>query len=146
MSTVDDIQNQFDVNFKGMFVLTQYVAKMMLRQGHGSVINFASRAAYGDAGNSIYGAVKASIISLTKTLSLELAPKGIRVNAIAPGIINTDMTSSLSKEDIEKNISQVHLRRIGTPKEVANTALFLASELSSYISGSVINVDGGGKN
>ena len=144
MSTVEDIQNQFDVNFKALFFLTQYVSKIMLRQGNGSIINFASRAAYGDIGNSVYGASKASVISFTKTLSEELAPKGIRVNAIAPGIIKTDMIASLSEEALEKNISQIHLRRLGDPYEVANAVLFLASDLSSYITGSVIRVDGGG--
>ncbi|MCK4825466.1 SDR family oxidoreductase, partial [bacterium] len=116
----------------------------MLRKKSGSIINIASSAGIdGNAGRSIYGASKAAMICATKAMSAELGEKGIRVNAIAPGITQTEMLSSMTEEVIEDTVQQTHLKRAGDPDEIAKASLFLASDMSSYVTGQILRVDGG---
>ncbi len=144
MTTIEDIQNQIDINFKSLFFISQAVSKMMIRNNKGSIINMSSIAGRGGKyGKSAYGASKAAISSLTKTMAEELGIYGIRVNALAPGFIDTDMAKNIPQESIDETIKLSKLKRIGTPKEVANIAAFLCSDLSSYITGEIINVSGG---
>jgi 3-oxoacyl-[acyl-carrier protein] reductase len=136
----DDVLN---TNLKGAFNTTKAATKYMLKQRSGRIINISSIVAiYGNAGQVNYAAAKAGIIGLTKAVAKELASRGITANAIAPGFIKTDMTSSLIDRDtsIPKKIP---LRRVGLPEDVANLVVFLASEKSSYITGQVIAIDGG---
>jgi 3-oxoacyl-[acyl-carrier protein] reductase len=131
------------VNLKSVFNFTKAVQKTMLKQRSGSIINMSSVVGVsGNAGQTNYSASKAGIIGFTKSIAKELGSRGIRSNAIAPGFIITEMTHYLS-EEVRKNWeASIPLRRGGTPEEVAKTALFLASDLSSYVSGQVINVCG----
>ncbi len=131
------------INLKSVFNFTKAAQKYMLKQKSGSIINMSSVVGVGgNAGQSNYSASKAGIIGFTKSVAKELGSRNIRCNAIAPGFIITEMTAKLP-EDVRKDWEQkIPLRRGGTPEDVANTTLFLASELSSYISGQVINVCG----
>lgn len=131
------------VNLKSVFNFTKAVQKYMLKQKSGSIINMSSVVGVaGNAGQANYSASKAGIIGFTKSVAKEVGSRNIRCNAIAPGFIITEMTAKLP-EDVRKDWEQkIPLRRGGTPEDVANTALFLASELSSYVSGQVINVCG----
>jgi 3-oxoacyl-[acyl-carrier protein] reductase len=132
------------INLKSVFNLTKAVIPVMLKQKNGSIINMSSVVGVsGNAGQSNYSASKAGIIGFTKSVAKEVGSRNIRCNAIAPGFIITEMTEKLP-EDIKKSwIDKIPLKRGGTPVDVANTALFLASELSSYISGQTIHVCGG---
>ncbi len=132
------------VNLKSVFNFTKTVQKYMLKQRSGSIINMSSVVGVsGNAGQSNYSASKAGILGFTKSVAKEIGSRNVRCNAIAPGYIETDMTAALP-EDIRKQwVAGIPLRRGGTPEDVANVALFLASDLSSYISGQVINVCGG---
>lgn len=134
------------VNLKSVFNFTKSVQMYMLKQRSGSIINLSSVVGVsGNAGQSNYAASKAGIIGFTKSVAREVGSRNIRCNAIAPGFIITEMTEKLP-EDVRKEwISQIPLKRGGTPEDVANVALFLASDLSSYISGQVLNVCGGMK-
>ena len=132
------------VNLKGTFNCTKAVVPSMMKQRWGRVINIASVIGLiGNAGQANYAASKAGIIGFTKSMAKELASRQITVNAIAPGFIQTDMTARLSYEQRQKMISQIPLGKAGTPRNVAGVALFLASEEASYITGQVIQVDGG---
>lgn len=132
------------VNLKSAFNLTKAVQKVMLKQKFGSIINMSSVVGVaGNAGQSNYSASKAGMIGFTKSIAQELGSRNIRTNAIAPGFIITDMTGVLSEEVRKGFESRIPLRRGGTPQDVANVALFLASDLSSYVNGQVINVCGG---
>jgi 3-oxoacyl-[acyl-carrier protein] reductase len=132
------------VNLKSVFNLTKAVQKVMLKQRHGSIINMSSVVGVaGNAGQSNYSASKAGIIGFTKSIAQELGSRNIRCNAIAPGFIETEMTKNLPDEAKVKWMENIPLKRAGTPDDVANAALFLASDLSAYISGQVINVCGG---
>ncbi|MFO7923844.1 MAG: 3-oxoacyl-[acyl-carrier-protein] reductase [Bacteroidales bacterium] len=135
-----------NVNLKSVFNFTKAVQKYMLKQRSGSIINMSSVVGVsGNAGQSNYSASKAGILGFTKSVARELGARNIRCNAIAPGFIMTDMTATLP-EDVRKEwIQGIPLRRGGTPEDVANVTLFLASDLSSYISGQVISVCGGMK-
>lgn len=132
-----------NVNLKSAFNFIHAVTPIMVRQKSGSIINMSSVVGVsGNAGQANYSASKAGMIGLAKSIAKELGPRGIRANAIAPGFIITEMTDQLSEEVKEGWAKQIPLRRGGTPEDVANTCLFLASDLSSYVSGQVINVCG----
>ena len=141
-------ENQWDavlnVNLKSAFNFIHACTPIMMKQRSGNIINMASVVGvHGNAGQSNYAASKAGLIALAKSVAQELGSRGIRANAIAPGFIITDMTAALS-EDIRKEwCNKIPLRRGGTPEDVANIALFLASDMSSYVSGQVIQVEGG---
>ena len=144
MSTIDKIQEVFDVNFISPFLFTQYIVKLMLKNKSGSIINISSSAALdGNSGRAVYGASKAALLCATKSLAAELGDQGIRANVIAPGITKTDMLSSMTEEVINETVMNTDMKRHGEPTDIANTVLFLASDLSSYITGQVIRVDGG---
>jgi 3-oxoacyl-[acyl-carrier protein] reductase len=131
------------VNLKSAFNFTHAVTPVMMRQRSGSIISLSSVVGInGNAGQANYAASKAGIIALTKSVAKELGGRGIRANAIAPGFILTDMTKALSEETLKQFVSLVPMRRGGEPEEVAKVALFLASDLSSYVSGQVIQVNG----
>ena len=131
------------VNLKSAFNFTHAVTPHMMRQRSGSIMSLSSVVGLnGNAGQANYAASKAGIIALMKTTAKELGPRGIRANAIAPGFILTDMTKALNEETLKQFVSMVPMRRGGQPEEVAKIALFLASDLSSYVSGQVIQVNG----
>lgn len=144
MSSESDLDDNYNINFKGPFLLNQYVSKLLVRNGGGTVVNISSSAAIdGNCGKSIYGAVKGALISASKSMSRELGEFGIRVNCIAPGVTQTDMLESMSQEVINQTAADTALARVGKPSEIAEVALFLSSDLSSYITGQTIRVDGG---
>ena len=133
-----------DINLKGAFICTKIVAKAMIRQRSGRIINIASVVgATGNPGQANYVASKAGIIGLTKAVAKELAPRGITVNAVAPGFIETEMTASLSDKVKAAMTEQIPLGCAGTPEDVAAVVTFLASEDAGYITGQVIHVSGG---
>ena len=140
----EDFDKVININLKGTFNVTKKVVSFMIKQKEGKIINISSVVGVvGNAGQANYSASKAGIIGFTKTLAKELASRNIRVNAVAPGFIQTDMTSVL-KDSVKENINnQIPLKRMGTAEEVANVVYFLADDVSSYITGQVINVDGG---
>jgi 3-oxoacyl-[acyl-carrier protein] reductase len=116
----------------------------MARNGKGSIINIASTAAIdGNSGCSVYGATKAAVICMTKAIAEELGEKGIRANSIAPGITETDMLGNMSEGVINESVNSSDSKQIGHPEDIANAALFFASDLSSYVTGQVLRVDGG---
>lgn len=144
MVTMDQMKLIFEINFFSQIYLTQFVTKLMVRQGYGSVINTSSISAIdGSYGQLSYSSSKAALIGATKTLSKELASKGVRVNAIAPGVIATDMNKIVPDNIIKENIKKMKIKRLGNADEVAKTILFLASDLSNYITGQIIRIDGG---
>ena len=133
-----------NVNLKSVFVMTKAVQPFMLHQRNGSIINISSIVGVsGNAGQTNYAASKAGIIGFTKSIAKEIGSRNIRCNAIAPGFIDTAMTQLLPENTIDHYIQMIPLRRAGKPEDIANTAVFLASELSSYITGQVIHVCGG---
>lgn len=140
----EDWQKVMDVNLKGVFLCTKAVARKMMKQKYGKIVNVSSVVGViGNAGQSNYCASKAGVIGFTKSIARELASKEINVNAIAPGFIETDMTSVLS-DDVKNNLlDNIPLKKYGEPEDVANLVLFLSSDLSKYITGQVIQVDGG---
>ena len=140
----EDFDKVIDINLKGTFLVTKAVTKYMMKKRYGSIINLASVVGVvGNSGQSNYSASKAGIIGFTKSVAKELASRNIRANAVAPGFIETDMTNVL-KDDIKENIgNQIPLKRMGTAREVAEVIYFLGTEKSSYITGQVINIDGG---
>lgn len=132
------------VNLKSAFNFIHAIVPIMMRQRGGSIINMASVVGvHGNAGQANYAASKAGMIALAKSVAQEMGAKGIRANAIAPGFIETAMTAELPEEVRKEWAAKIPLRRGGQPEDVANTALYLASDLSSYVSGQVIQVDGG---
>lgn len=140
----EDWDAVLNVNLKGAFLCSQAAAKYMMKERSGSIINISSVIGIsGNAGQANYAASKAGMIGLTKSMAKELAPRGIRVNAVAPGFIETDMTAALPESARSKVLPAIPLGRFGDAAEVAGVALFLASEMSSYITGQVIVVDGG---
>jgi 3-oxoacyl-[acyl-carrier protein] reductase len=142
--TEDQWDTVISVNLKSVFNLTKAVLQTMLKQKRGSIINMSSVVGVsGNAGQSNYSASKAGILGFTKSVAKELGSRNIRCNAIAPGFILTEMTENLPADIKSEWINKIPLKRGGTPEDVANTALFLASELSSYISGQTIHVCGG---
>lgn len=142
--TEEEWDQVMDTNLKGAFFGIKIVSRYMIKQRSGKIINIASVAGVvGNKGQSNYAASKAGLIGLTKSVAKELAPRGIQVNAIAPGFITTDMTSKLKEETKETLLPQIPLGRFGLPQEVARAVLFLASPDSDYITGHVLHVDGG---
>ncbi len=140
----EDFDKVLEINLKGTFLVTKAVTKYMMKKRQGSIINLASVVGVvGNAGQSNYAASKAGIIGFTKSVAKELASRNIRANAVAPGFISTDMTSVLSDQVKENINSQIPLKRMGTAKDVAELIYFLGSEKSEYITGQVINIDGG---
>jgi 3-oxoacyl-[acyl-carrier protein] reductase len=133
-----------DTHAKGTMFTSQEVAKLMVQRKRGSIVNAASVVAeYGNKGQSNYVAAKMAIIGLTKTHSKEWASKGIRVNAVAPGFIDTPMVAGMTIEAVESTKKLIPLGRLGNPDEIANAYAFLASDEASYITGAVLHVDGG---
>ena len=144
MSKVDDFKEMMQVNLYAPVQISQYVVKNMLKQRKGSIINFCSVSGLdSNSGNAAYGASKAAIASLTRTMAKELAKVNIRVNAVAPGFVDTDMNKQIAADYMESILPQIALERVADVSEVANTVLFLASDESSYITGQVIRIDGG---
>lgn len=144
MTKMEKMKHVFDVNFFAVTQLTQYVSRLMTKQNCGSIVNISSIAGLdGTPSQYEYAASKAAIIGGTKNLAREFSKYNIRVNSIAPGIIDTDMGSRIENELKLEMLSKVIMKRIGKPEEVANVAVFLASDMSSYITGQVIRVDGG---
>lgn len=139
-----DFTDVLDINLKGTFNMTKAVSKIMVRQKSGKIINISSVVGVaGNAGQCNYAASKAGVIGFSKSIARELASRNINVNVIAPGYINTDMTKVLSDNIKEEILKTIPMKKIGDPIDVANLALFLSSNLSDYITGQVINVDGG---
>ena len=144
MSKVDDIRKLFEVNYFAMLQIIQKVAKKMARQKKGAIINMGSIAGIEpQPGKIAYGSSKAAVMLMTQCLAKELGPMGIRVNSIAPGPIETEMIHQYNDEMLAKLASESALRRLGKREEIAQVALFLASEQASYINGEIIKVDGG---
>ena len=140
----EDFNNVIDVNLKSVFNMTKASQKVFLKNRSGSIINISSVVGVkGNAGQSNYAASKSGIIGFSKSIALELGSRNIRCNVIAPGFIKTEMTDKLSESVIESWNNNIPLKRPGETYDVANLCLFLASDLSSYITGQVINVDGG---
>lgn len=143
MISDDMVAKMFQTNVFSVISLTQLATRFMKRQKSGCIINIASIIGVnGNAGQSVYSATKGAVISFTKSAAKELASSGIRVNAIAPGIIETSLLTNVPEKKLEERISQIKLGRIGQPLDIAKTALFLASDNSDYITGQVIQVDG----
>ena len=142
--SVDDWDSVLNVNLKGVFNCTKSVLKYMSKQKEGNIISIASIVGVmGNAGQANYAASKAGVIGFTKTIAKEYAKRGIKVNAIAPGFIATAMTDELSDKVKEEMMKQIPMGKLGTPEDVADAVLFLASDASSYITGQVININGG---
>lgn len=144
--TIDEFDKIMNINVKAVFILSK-VAVPYLKKTKGVILNTSSMVSmYGQASGVAYPASKFAVNGITKSLARELAPLGIRVNAVAPGITETDMVKSLPQELIKPLIKTIPLGRIGTPKDIANAFLFLASDKASYITGAIINVDGSVRN
>jgi 3-oxoacyl-[acyl-carrier protein] reductase len=144
MIQLDSARRMLETNVVALINLTQYAVRLMTKSSAPSVINIASIAGtQGIEGVAAYSASKAAVLGFTQSAAKELAARRIRVNAIAPGFIDTDMTRGMSKDWYDKRMAGVRLGRIGTAQDIANCALFLASDLSGYVTGQVIGVDGG---
>lgn len=143
-SKIEDIRNLFEVNYFSVLRVIQLVCKKMMIKRQGVIINMASIAGIEpQPGKIAYGSSKAAIILMTQCLAKELGPLGIRVNAIAPGPIETEMIQQYNSDILKQLASESSLRRLGRPEEIAQTAIFLASDKASYINGEIIKVDGG---
>lgn len=143
MLKIEELQQLFQVNLFSAIELIQYAGRLIQRHGGGSIINISSiMGSEGEVGQSAYSASKAAIHGLTRSLAKEFAPIGIRVNAVAPGLIDTEMAQSADRDKLVERIEKIALRRIGRPEEVAEAVAFLASDRASYISGQILGVDG----
>lgn len=146
MTSMEQLKLIFEVNYFSQILITQYITKLMVRQKRGSVINIASISGIdGSHGQLAYSSSKAALIGATRTISRELAQHGVRVNAIAPGVIDTDMNAVVPANIIASHVKGMSIQRMGSSSEVANAILFLASDLSGYMTGQIIRVDGGMK-
>ncbi len=144
MINEEQVRKTMSINLEGVIFCSQAAARVMRRNKSGSIINLTSIIGRnGNAGQMVYGASKAGVIGATVSSSKELAPDGIRVNAIAPGYIETDMIKDIPDTIHQQRIESIAMDRIGSPQDIANVALFLASDLSAYVTGQVIGVDGG---
>jgi len=142
--SIDEWQKVIDVNLSAAFFVARTVARDMIKKRAGSIINMSSIIGlHGNGGQANYAASKAGLIGITKSIASEVASRGVRVNAIAPGYIETDMTSVLPEEIKQKMLDVIPLKRTGKPQDIAQAALFFASDASSYITGQVLPVDGG---
>lgn len=140
----EDFESVLDVNLKGVFNTTKLVTPIMMKQRAGKIINISSVVGLvGNAGQCNYAASKAGVIGFSKSIARELAPRGVNINVVAPGYIDTDMTNGLSDKVKESILQTIPMKKMGSTKDVANLVLFLSSSLSDYITGQVINVDGG---
>ena len=140
----EDFAKVLDTNLKGVFYCTKAVSKLMMKKRSGRIVNMASVVGLvGNAGQTNYAAAKAGVIGFSKSAAKELASRGITVNVVAPGFIGTDMTAGLPESVKEKMLTDIPLGRMGEPEDVASAVLFLASDQASYITGQVVNVDGG---
>lgn len=140
---VSDWEKVLRINLTSAFLISQVVARAMIKQRSGSIVNMASIVGVGgNAGQANYAASKAGLIGLTRSLAKEAGGRGVRVNAVAPGYIDTDMTRSLPEAAREAFLTQVAMKRAGTPQEVAKVVTFLASDMAAYVSGDVLRVDG----
>ena len=143
--TVEEYDKIADLNMKGVFICSKEIVSY-LKETKGNIINISSMVSiYGQPAGCVYPMSKFAVNGLTKSLSRELAPVGIRVNAVAPGITKTDMVASLPDEMIKPLIATIPLGRIGEPKDIANACLFLASDMASYVTGEIMQVDGGAR-
>ena len=144
MTSMEKMKHVLDVNFFAVTLLTQYISRLMARQNYGSIVNIASIAGIdGAPAQYEYAASKAAIIGGTRNLARELASNNIRVNAVAPGMIATDMGAQIDDELKQSVLSKVIMNRLGKPEEIADVVAFLASDMSSYMTGQIIRVDGG---
>lgn len=144
MTKLETVREQMEVNFFAPYLLTQYILKIMIRNGKGSIVNIASTAGIdGNSGKSAYGASKAALIAMTKSIAEENGRSGIRANCIAPGVTETEMLTTMPVNIVEGVIHNSDLKRVGQTEDIAEAAIFLASDLSNYITGQVIRVDGG---
>jgi len=144
MTPLEKMKEVFEVDFFSQMLITQYLTKVMARQKSGSVIYVSSISALdGNRGQLSYSASKAALVGATRTLAAELADYNIRVNAIAPGVIQTEMTAGLPQEFYDRQMQKSAIKRLGLPSEVSGVLVFLASNLSSYVTGQIIRVDGG---
>ena len=142
--TEEQFDHVIETNLKGVWNISKHSAKVLLKSGYGRLINISSvSGVMGNAGQSNYSSAKAGVIGMTKALAREFASRGVTVNAIAPGFIETEMTKKLSEEMIKTWADQIPLKRFGRPEDVAHAVLFLASEEASYITGHTLEVDGG---
>jgi 3-oxoacyl-[acyl-carrier protein] reductase len=140
----EDFDTVIDINLKSVFNMTKAVQKIMLKNRAGSIINMSSVVGVkGNAGQANYAASKAGMIGFTKSIALELGSRNIRCNAIAPGFIETEMTAKLNEDVVKGWRESIPLKRGGSPEDIANVCVFLASNMSAYVTGQVINVDGG---
>lgn len=140
----EDFDKVIEINLKSVFNMTKAVQKIMLKNRAGSIVNMSSVVGVkGNAGQANYAASKAGMIGFTKSIALELGSRNIRCNAIAPGFIETEMTAKLNEDVVQGWRESIPLKRGGTPEDVANACLFLASDMSAYVTGQVMNVDGG---
>ncbi|MEN9336047.1 MAG: 3-oxoacyl-[acyl-carrier-protein] reductase FabG [Bacteroidota bacterium] len=140
----EDFDKVIEINLKSVFNMTKAVQKIMLKNRKGSIVNMSSVVGVkGNAGQANYAASKAGMIGFTKSVALELGSRNIRCNAIAPGFIETEMTAKLNEDVVQGWRDSIPLKRGGSPEDVANACLFLASDMSAYVTGQVLNVDGG---
>nr|MBP6676517.1 SDR family oxidoreductase [Vitreoscilla sp.] len=142
--TLEQFDAVIDVNLRGVFHCAQAVADTMVAQGSGAILNASSVVGvYGNFGQTNYAATKFGVIGFTKTWSRELGPKGVRVNAVAPGFIETPILSTIPDKVLDQMRAEVPMRRLGKPEEIANVYAFLASDEASYVNGAVLEVSGG---
>lgn len=144
MTNIAELRNQFEVNFFGPFLFTQYISKLMVRNGAGSIVNISSTAALdGNSGKSAYGASKSALLCMTMSIAEEMGVSGIRANVICPGVVATDMVETMPEYILDIQKEAACLGSIAKPKDIANTAVYLLSDKAKYVTGQVFRVDGG---